>query len=108
MQKHLSLTKHAYTPYVFAMNLAKFNSLKPEYQKLILEAGQSAAEQQRKANRELEEGQLAVLKKSGMQVIEDVDPAPFRKIVYEPVKADYVAQHGSEMVDRIIALGAGS
>ncbi|MEX2644073.1 MAG: TRAP transporter substrate-binding protein [Acetobacterales bacterium] len=108
VQKHLSLTRHAYTPYVFAMNLAKFNALSPEHQKLVLDAGISAAERQRQANRDLEEGQLAELKKSGMQVIEDVDPAPFRKIVYEPVKADYVAEHGSELVDRIIALGTGS
>jgi tripartite ATP-independent transporter DctP family solute receptor len=50
VQKYLSLTRHAYTPLVVIMNKARFESLKPEFQKVIMEEAATAANFQRKLN----------------------------------------------------------
>jgi hypothetical protein len=41
------------------------------------------------------------MKKAGLEVVEDIDVAPFQKIVTDAVKKDYVDQHGSALVDAI-------
>ena len=50
VQKHLSLTGHAYTASIVAMNLAKFNALSPEHQKALLQAVSEAGQFQRELN----------------------------------------------------------
>jgi tripartite ATP-independent transporter DctP family solute receptor len=101
VQKYLSLTKHAYTPSIVAMNKARFDALAPEHQTAILEAAKEAAAYQRKLNRDIEGAALEEMKKAGLEVMEDIDVAPFQKIVTDAVKKDYVDQHGSALVDAI-------
>lgn len=103
VQKFVSMTGHAYTPLVFVMNLRKFKALDPKFQALIQEAARQATVRQREALAGEQERRLAELKQS-MTVIEDVDTAAFRAAVYEPVKADFVAEHGPELVDAILEL----
>lgn len=100
VQKYVSLTGHAYTPLVFVMNLAKFESLTPEQQALIQEAAHAAAVAQREGLAKEQERRSEELAKT-MTIIDDVDVEAFRAMVQEPVKADYVAQHGPELVDAI-------
>lgn len=47
VQKYLSMDQHTYVPFVFCMNLEKFNSLSTEDQKVIEEAGREWVESQR-------------------------------------------------------------
>src|SRR6185503_12530552 len=68
VQKHLSLTRHAYTPLVVIMNKARFDALKPEFQKVILEEAASAASFQRKLNADGEKDAIAQLRAKGMQI----------------------------------------
>lgn len=102
VQKHLTLTRHAYTAQVFGMNLARFNSLSPEQQEIVVQAARSAAEFQRQRNRALEGDYLEKLKEAGMQIVDDVDTAPFREIVMETVKGDFVDEHGPELVEAVL------
>ncbi len=102
VQTHLSLTQHSYTSGQAVMNLARFESLTPELQAIMVEAGKQASRLQRQANADRIADSVEKLKEHGMQVVEDIDAAPFREIVAQ-VKADYAAQYGSDLVDQIAA-----
>jgi tripartite ATP-independent transporter DctP family solute receptor len=101
VQKHLTLTQHAYTTAVFVMNLKKFQSLPPAAQKVMETTAMEVIREQRAANRRIEDGDLAKLKAAGMQIVTDFPRAEFRAKVYGPVKADYVAKFGPALVDAI-------
>jgi TRAP-type transport system periplasmic protein len=101
VQKHLSLTQHAYTVSVVAMNLAKFNALTPEQQTVILDAAKEAAVQQRKMNRDIEGENLAKMKQAGLAVVEKVDPKPFQDALGDKIKKTYVDRFGPDLVDAI-------
>lgn len=103
VQKHLSLTQHAFTTAPLVMNKARFDALAADAQSVLLTTAKEMAVYQRKLNAETEASSIAELKKSGMQVIEQIDREPFRKIVYEDVKKDFVDKYGSELVDQIAA-----
>jgi tripartite ATP-independent transporter DctP family solute receptor len=76
VQKYLSLTGHFYSPAPLSMSLRKFKGLKPEHQKVILDAALKAAAYERKLIRDNEAKQLAALKEQGM-VVSEVDKAIF-------------------------------
>ncbi len=104
VQKHLSLTGHAYTASIAAMGLARFNALPADQQAALLDAAREAGKFQRDLNAKQEGENLAKIKAAGLQVIERVDVDAFRKVVYEPVAKTYTDQHGREIVDRILAV----
>ncbi len=76
VQKYLSLTGHFYSPAPLSMSLKKFMKLKPEWQKLFLEAAVKAAKFERKLIRDSEARQLEEIKARGM-VVDTVDKAVF-------------------------------
>lgn len=77
VQKHLSLTNHAYSALVVVMNKAKFEALSPAHQKALVEAAREAGQYQRKLNNDNMAKIVADVKKAGLQVVESVDMAPF-------------------------------
>lgn len=101
VQKHLSLTQHAYTASVVAMSLAKFNSLAPEQQSAILEAARDAAIYQRKLNRDIEGDNLAKMKQAGLTVVERVDSKPFQDVLGDKIRKTYADRFGSDLLDAI-------
>lgn len=50
VQKHLSLTYHAYSALVVVMNKAKYEALSPAHQKALVEAAREAGQYQRQLN----------------------------------------------------------
>jgi tripartite ATP-independent transporter DctP family solute receptor len=102
VQKHMSFTRHAYTASIIAMNLDRFKALPPDQQQAILDAAREAALYQRKVNAEMEGGNLGRIKAAGVEVIENIDTEPFRKLVAEKVMKTYTDQFGTEIVQRII------
>ena len=105
VQKYLSMTRHAYTVSILVMNQQKFRGLKPEHQKAVLEAAVSAQKLQRELNVKANQEAMEGMKKAGVSVVENVDIEPFQKAVLDPVKATYVKDHGSEIIDQILAAG---
>ncbi|MDW3689077.1 DctP family TRAP transporter solute-binding subunit [Cupriavidus sp. CV2] len=103
VQKYLSLTRHAYTALVVLMNKAKFDSLKPEFQKILLEEAAAAATFQRKLNTDNEAQSIAQLRAKGMQVNEHPDVASIRKIVKEETRQLYVQKNGDTVLRAIDA-----
>lgn len=101
VQKYLSLTRHAYTALVVAMNKAKFDALKPEFQKVLLEESASAAVLQRKMNAENETAAIAQLRAKGMQVNETPDIASIRAVVKDEVRKMYVEKNGDAVLKAI-------
>lgn len=104
VQKYLSLTKHAYTASVVVMNKAKFDSLKPEYQQIILQEATSAAAFQRDLNAKGEAAALAELRKNGMQVVEKPETEGMKKIVADETRKMFIEKNGDELLKAIDAL----
>ena len=103
VQKFVSLSGHAYTASIVAMNLRKFNALSPDQQKTLLEVVREAGVHQRELNARQESENLEKIKAAGVAVNADVDAAAFRKLASEPIMKTYTDQHGKEMVEAILA-----
>ena len=103
VQKYLTLTNHAYSPIIAVMNKGKFDGLPPTHQQVIVDSARESAAYQRDLNANDGRKIIDALKKGGMQVVEQADPAPFRKIVYEPVRKAYAEKNGTDLVDAIEA-----
>jgi tripartite ATP-independent transporter DctP family solute receptor len=101
VQKHLTLTRHAYTVSIVAMNLGRYRALPADQQKVLLDAARDAAGFQRKLNRDTEGQALAAIRAAGVEVIENPDVARFRAAAGDGALKDYVAKHGAEIVDAI-------
>lgn len=104
VQKHLSLSNHGYTPLIVVMNKAKFDGLTPELQQAVLEAAKEAGQFQRDLNVNNEKDIIAKLRKAGVEVIEQVDNAPFKAVIEAEVRKDFIEKHGKELVEKVDAL----
>lgn len=98
VQKHLTVSNHVYSPLVVAMNKAKFESLPANHQATIVNAAREAAKFQRELNAGNAAKVVADLKKSGMQVIENVDMAPFQKIVSAEIAKTFAEKNGNALL----------
>ncbi|PID55851.1 hypothetical protein CSB45_14165 [candidate division KSB3 bacterium] len=101
VQNYLSLTNHAYTVAPLVMNLAKFQSLTAENQKILVEAALESAKYERELNSSLNGESLAKMKAEGIEVVEEPDIEAFRSLVIEPVWKAYVEEYGSDILDEI-------
>ncbi len=104
VQKHLSLTKHAYTALIVVMNKAKFESLKPEFQQVVLQEAANAAVFQRDLNARSEASALAELRKNGMQIVEKPDIEGIKAVVKDEVRKMFIEKNGDELLKAIDAL----
>ncbi len=93
-QKYLSILNYTYAATHLIMNAAKFNKLTVAQQKVLLEEGKKAGEFMMKSVREQEAGQIAEMKKLGMEV-NYPDTAPF-KAAAAPVWNALKAQVGEK------------
>jgi tripartite ATP-independent transporter DctP family solute receptor len=101
VQKHLTVSNHVYSPLIVAMNKGKFDSLPANYQTIVVEAAREAAKYQRSLNASNAGKVVADLKKSGMQVIENVDMAPFQKIVSAEIAKTFGEKNGPALLQAI-------
>jgi tripartite ATP-independent transporter DctP family solute receptor len=98
-QTHMTLSRHTYAPAIFVMGMPVWSELPEPVQGVIEAAAQEAAEYERQVNEEMEAEQLAELKASGMEVVEDPDLEAFRGAV-DPVYDEYSDRFG-EYLSRI-------
>jgi tripartite ATP-independent transporter DctP family solute receptor len=101
VQKHLTVSNHVYSPLILAMNKAKFDSLPANYQQIVVDAAREAAKYQRDLNAGNASKVVAELKKAGMQVVENVDMAPFQKIVSESIAKTFAEKNGAALLQAI-------
>ena len=103
VQKFLTLTNHAYSPTVAVMNKAKFDGMSPEQRKVLVDSAREAVVFHREFNAKENVRIIQELKKLGIQVVEQPDMAPFRKIVYGPVHKSYSDKNGPALLDAMEA-----
>ncbi|MEX0386068.1 TRAP transporter substrate-binding protein [Spiribacter onubensis] len=96
-QTHMTLSRHTYAPAIFVMGMPVWTELPEPVQGVIEEAAQEAAEYERQVNEEMEAEQLAELKASGMEVVEDADLEAFRTAV-GPVYEKYSDRFGDYLI----------
>lgn len=103
VQKHLSLTNHVYSPAVIILSPAVWSKLSDADKKVFLQASQAAAKAQRKKVNDDEANGIAILKKDGMQVVQQVDGASFRQAV-TPAYAQFAKEFGANNIQAIQAV----
>lgn len=104
VQKHLSMTRHAFTAMPVVLNKSKFDGLSPDLQRLLVDAAQEAKVFQRTLNQKNEASIIAELRKSGMSVIENVDPAPFKAAMGDELRKAHIAKNGPELLTAVEAI----
>lgn len=100
VQKYLSVTRHAYTPFLILYSKKLWDKLTPQEQAVLREAALEGQKVQRATIRALDQKALAALKVKGMQ-INEIAPAEQRRM-FEKVKPVYdknVPAIGSEAVN---------
>jgi TRAP-type C4-dicarboxylate transport system substrate-binding protein len=75
VQKYLSVTRHAYTPFLVLYSKKLWDQLSPQEQAVLREAAMEGQKVQRAANRTLNEKSLATLKAKGMQSMRSPPPS---------------------------------
>jgi tripartite ATP-independent transporter DctP family solute receptor len=104
VQKYLSVTRHAYTPFMVLYSKALWDKLSPAEQKVMVDCAIEGRNEQRMVSRALSEKSLAALKTRGMQVNE-LAPAEQKRMrdTVKPVYEKHSATIGKETVDRMNA-----
>jgi TRAP-type transport system periplasmic protein len=103
VQKFLAVTNHQYNPQSLIMSKKVWDTLSADQKKLIQDAATEATQYERQVNRDLAAGQLAELKKAGMQVSEfpAAEQAKLRD-KFKPV----VEKHGAAIAATLAELQA--
>ena len=103
VQKHLVLSNHQYNPQSLIFSKKVWDALSADEKKILQDAAVEAGRFQRQTNRELAAGQLAELKKAGMQVTE-LSAAEQGKLrdKMKPV----IDKHGAEIAATVAELQA--
>ncbi len=103
VQKYLSVTRHAYTPFLVLYSKKLWDQLNPQEQAALREAAVAGRDAERVANRTLNEKSLQTLKTKGM-VVNDVTPAEqarmFAKV--QPVYTKNVPTIGADAVNVVL------
>jgi len=100
VQKYLTLTGHVYSPAVFLMNKARWDSLSDADKQAFLDAAKEAVKANRARVDEDERKAVADLRAKGMIVAENVDKAKFQAAL-APAYADFAKRFGQVNIDRI-------
>jgi tripartite ATP-independent transporter DctP family solute receptor len=103
VQKYLSVTRHAYTPFLVLYSKKLWDQLSPAEQSVLREAAVEGQKVQRAANRDLNNKSLASLRAKGMQVNE-ISPMEQRRMfdMVKPVYDKNVPTIGAEPVNVVL------
>jgi tripartite ATP-independent transporter DctP family solute receptor len=99
--KYYSLTKHTYEPITWFANKKKYDALAPDLKKALDASAKEACALDRKAEVDSEAGDLAAIRKAGVQVNDIKDTRPFRDMM-GPVYQEVGAKVGKEWMDRVL------
>lgn len=100
VQKYLSLTRHAYSPVGWVMNLNAFKELSEENQAILVEVAAEAVDYQRNLAISGEEEMLKTLS-ADMEINNNVNSAAFQEAA-RPVWDQFVENNGSDIIDAIL------
>ncbi|MHA6260770.1 TRAP transporter substrate-binding protein [Sporosarcina sp. CAU 1771] len=98
-QKYMTLTGHVYSVAMYMMSQKSYDKLPEDLAKIVVEEGQKAGSKERDLIVEMEKESLKVLVENGVEIIDDVDIAPFQ----EAVKPIYSMVEYQDLLNEIIA-----
>ena len=96
VQKYVSLTGHVYSPAAVLASPVLLDGLTEEQRGWFAEAAKASAAATR--------AEVNLLRENGMEVITDIDKAPFAALAEEASYSVYTDQYGGEMIERIKAV----
>jgi len=99
VQKFLSVTRHAYTPFMVLYSKPLWDRLSKDEQSALQACAVEGRDEQRKVSRALSEKSLANLKARGM-VVNDIDPKE-RQRMFEKAKTVYEKHQGTIGADTV-------
>ncbi len=103
VQKHVTLTNHAYVPSLLAVSAATWDKASPADRKLFAAAAAKAAKVHRAAAGREHRQHLAVMKRNGVKVVAKVSQPAFRQAV-DSAYADFAKTYGAERLAAVQAL----
>ncbi|MBT2583370.1 TRAP transporter substrate-binding protein [Planococcus sp. ISL-109] len=97
-QKYMSLTGHVYSVAIYMMSQQTYDQLPEDLRDIVMEEGQKVGPMERDLIVEMEQESLQTLKDEGVEIIEDIDTAPFQ----EAVRPVYDQIEHQELLNRIL------
>lgn len=104
VQKYVTLTGHVYSPAIILASPALWDGLSDEQKGWFMEAAKAGVAANRAEVNRLEESGVAIMRENGMEVITEIDKAPFAALAEKTAYSVYTDQYGTEMIDRIKAV----
>jgi tripartite ATP-independent transporter DctP family solute receptor len=101
VSKYLSITNHFYSPLMISVSMKVWNTLKPEEQKILMEAAKKAGDDERKFVQDKEKKFLEEMAAKGMEINKDVDYAAFQKTV-QPLYEKYKEKIGGDLLNEVL------
>ena len=98
VQKYISVSNHAYSPLIAAMNLKKFKSLPADLQKILLDGGLEGARHQKKFIRDNITKMLKEMADYGCEIVpaDQMDMKSFSDALGSKIRDIYLKQHGGD------------
>lgn len=104
VQKYLTMTRHAYTPFLVLYSKKLWDQLSPEEQTILSECATVGRDEERRVSRALNDTSLANLKKQGMQVSEvSADELAKMREATAAVYQRHEASIGKDTIERLKA-----
>lgn len=104
VQGHVTLTGHVYSPAIILVSPSLYDGLSDEQKGWFQEAARVSAATTRAEVDRLEREGVALMRENGMEVITEIDRAPFQELAAEAAWPVYTDRFGSEMIERILAV----
>jgi TRAP-type C4-dicarboxylate transport system substrate-binding protein len=100
VQKHLTITNHAFTSIAMVMSPSAFDPLSAEDKRMFVEAARLAMKVCKDQVAEVEKTGIDTLRQQGLTVVETVDAAKFQELL-KPTYADLSKKFGEAAINRI-------
>ncbi|WP_067726294.1 TRAP transporter substrate-binding protein [Oceanobacillus damuensis] len=82
-QEYMTLTGHVYSVAIYMMSKQTYEELPEDLRDIVVEEGERIGAVERDMIVEMEKDSIETLKEQGMEIIEDIDVAPFQEAVSE-------------------------
>lgn len=97
-QTHMTLTGHVYSVAIYMMSKQTYDELPEDLRDIVVEEGQKAGPAERDLIVEMEQESLETLRENGVEIVEEVDLAPFQ----EAVRPVYDQIEHQDLLNRIL------
>ncbi len=104
VQGYVTLTGHVYSPAIVLASPILFDGLTEEEQGWFLEAARASAAATRAEVDRLEREGVELMRANGMDVITEIDRAPFQELAAEASWSVFTDRFGTDMLERIAAV----